>query len=107
MKKTLICLVIMALSLALIPIQLNATEKEKTLISAPAPIRTEESKALELRISEINAMDKSNLSVSEKKELRKEVKNANKKAKNYQHDGIVFIGGGSLLLIIILILIFV
>lgn len=104
MKKLIIGLMTV-LSLTLIPVQLNAKEKTVTPTTVPAPIRTEESKALELRISEINAMDKSILSSSEKKELRKEVRSDSKKVKKYQRDGVVYIGGGTLLLLIILLII--
>jgi len=100
MKKIAICLLVACLSLAFIPLQAKETTKPASATEAPKPA---EVTVLELRISEINSMDKSKLSTSEKKELRKEVKEINKKAKSYHHDGILYMSTGAVILIIILI----
>jgi len=92
------------LSLTLIPLQLNATTKsEPTSVPSPRPAETSEVKALELRLNEINAMDKSKMKSSEKKTLRKEVKTINHK----MHDigGGVYLSAGAVILIVILIVV--
>ena len=76
-----------------------------------APIKTVESKSaneikvLELRINEINKMDKTNLKASEKKTLRKEVKSINHKMQIYHHYGYAYVSAGTLLLIVLLVII--
>lgn len=104
MKKLAICLLMTCLSLTLIPLQLNATTKsEPTTVPAPKPAESAEVKALELRLNEINAMDKSKLKSTEKKALRKEVKTINHR----MHDisGGVYISVGAVILIVILLII--
>jgi hypothetical protein len=65
------------------------------------PMDAAESQRLTDRLEEINAMDKSNLSRPEKRQLRKEVK----AIKKTQDSGGVYISIGGLLLIIILLII--
>ena len=89
------------LSLTFIPLQAKETIKPASATEAPKPA---EVKALELRINEINTMDKSKLSTSEKKNLHKEVREINKKAKSYNHDGVVYISGGAILIIILILI---
>jgi len=92
------------LSLTLIPLQLNAaTKSEPTSVPAPKPAESPEVKALELRLNEINAMDKSKMKSSEKKTLRKEVKTINHK----MHDigGGVYLSAGAIILIVILLIV--
>jgi hypothetical protein len=104
MKKLAICIMMTCLSLTLIPLQLNATTKsEPTSVPAPRPAETPEVKALELRLNEINAMDKSKMKSAEKKTLRKEVKTINHK----MHDigGGVYLSAGAVILIVILIVV--
>ena len=104
MKKLAICLMMTCLSLTLIPLQLNATTKtEPTSAPAPKPAESSEVKALELRLNEINAMDKSKMKSAEKKTLRKEVKTINHK----MHDisGGVYLSVGAVVLIVILLII--
>jgi hypothetical protein len=104
MKKLAICLIMTCLSLTLIPLQLNATSKsEPTSVPAPKPAESPEVKALELRLNEINAMDKSKMKSAEKKTLRKEVKSINHK----MHDigGGVYLSVGAVILIVILLIV--
>jgi hypothetical protein len=104
MKKLAICIMMTCLSLTLIPLQLNATTKsEPTSVPAPRPAENPEVKALELRLNEINAMDKSKMKSAEKKTLRKEVKTINHK----MHDigGGVYLSAGAVILIVILIVV--
>jgi hypothetical protein len=104
MKKIALCLMITCLSLTLIPLQLNAaTKSEPTSVPAPKPVESPEVKALELRLNEINAMDKSKMKSAEKKTLRKEVKTINHK----MHDigGGVYLSAGAIILIVILLIV--
>jgi hypothetical protein len=104
MKKLVICLMMTCLSLTLIPLQLNAaTKTEPSSVPAPKPVESAEVKALELRLTEINAMDKSKMKSAEKKTLRKEVKTINHK----MHDigGGVYLSVGAVILIVILLIV--
>jgi hypothetical protein len=102
MKKIAICLMATCLSLTFIPLQSNAatTEPSSSLV-VPKPA---EAKTLELRLNEINAMDKSKLKSSDKKNLRKEVKSINHKLREI--GGGVYISAGTLILILVLLIIF-
>jgi hypothetical protein len=87
--------------LTLNPIQsLAATEVTPTLV--PTNAVAEKVKLMETRLNEINAMDKSNMSASEKKVLRKEVRTIKRDIKN---SGGVYVSVGALLLIIILLIV--
>jgi len=89
------------LSLTFLPLQSNAaTTVEPTSMEASKPA---EVKAIELRLNEINAMDKSKLTTSEKKNLRKEVKSINHKLR--ASGGVIYLSGGAVILIVILLII--
>lgn len=104
MKKIVICLMLTCLSLTFIPIQLNAsTPSEPTTLPAPKPAESAEAKTLELRLNEINAMDKSKMKSAEKKSLRKEVKSINHKLREV--GGGVYLSAGAIILIVILIVV--
>ena len=102
MKKIIFCIMAIFLSLTFIPVQAKDTVKPNKSVTVPKPIDATEAKALEVRLNEIKSMDKTKLSVSEKKSLRKEVK----ATKQRLHDGgVIYISAGTLLLIIILLII--
>ena len=104
MKKLAICLMMTCLSLTLIPLQLNAANRtEPTTLPAPKPTESVEAKNLELRLNEINTMDKTNMKSAEKKSLRKEVKSINHKRRDI--GGGVYISAGAVILIIILLVV--
>lgn len=106
MKKIVICLMAICLSLTLLPLQSNAaTTAPLTTLPAPKPVANAESKVLELRLNEINAMDRTNMKASEKKSLRKEVRSINSKRRDI--GGGVYISAGALILIIILLIVLV
>jgi hypothetical protein len=56
------------------------------------------------RVNEIKAMDKSSLSSTEKKALRKELRSSKKYVNDHGHGGVVYISGGVVVLIIVLII---
>lgn len=89
----------------LVSIAMPAQSKAETKThDAPKSITTAaQVEILESRLIEINAMDKSNLTRKEKKELRKEVNAINKEMKTI--GGGVYISAGALLIIIILLII--
>jgi hypothetical protein len=62
-----------------------------------------EAKALTLRLDEINAMDKSELKASEKKNLRKEVRSINHNLKTI--GGGVYLSVGAVIIIVLLLII--
>jgi predicted Ser/Thr protein kinase len=105
MKKIILgCLI--AISVASItPVAVHAsvdpkTKKEVVVTAAQA----ERSKVITARLYEIKAMDKSTMSSSEKKALRKEVK-AMKKEANSGNGGIYISVGAAIIIILLLILI--
>jgi basic membrane lipoprotein Med (substrate-binding protein (PBP1-ABC) superfamily) len=75
----------------------NAATKENRLTD-------EEVSRMTKRVEEIRNMDKSELTATEKSELRKELKTTKEKIKK-DGGGYIYIGGGTLLLVIILIII--
>jgi hypothetical protein len=104
MKKIVFCLLATCLSLTFLPLQSNAaTTEEPSSMVATKPAPPAEVKTLELRLNEINAMDKSNLKSAEKKNLRKEVKSINHRLRDI--GGGVYISVGALILIIVLLII--
>ena len=106
MKKIVMCLLAACLSLTFLPLQANAAS-EVTATTIPAPVtnstQAAEAKTLELRLTEINAMDKTNLKSSEKKSLRKEVKSINHKLRAIS--GGVYISAGVLIVILIVLIV--
>lgn len=101
MKKIAVSVLMVSTLLATIPTSVMAGEKnDKTVTTLSETEKVEQSNALQIRLNAINTMDKSNLTLSEKKELRNEVK-AIKKASN----GGVYISVGGLLIIILLLVI--
>lgn len=104
MKKILLGVITAAMLFAFVPTSISATAE-------PIPIamdstRMEESeavKALTLRLEEIKAIDKSTLTRTEKKELRKEVRAIKHQVKKLS--GGVYISATTLIVLLILIII--
>jgi predicted PurR-regulated permease PerM len=103
MKKLTLSLVTAMLMLIMIPV--HATEITKPTISTGSIIEAEsaEIKALIARVDEIKAMDKSSLSSSERKALRKEMRMM-KRTVNHTQGSTVYVSGGLILLIVLLII---
>lgn len=104
MKKFIVCIATALLFVTIAPIQSKAeTEKKSTSISSyenqPAEV-----KVLINRVNEINAMDKSSLSSTEKKELRKELRSIKRDVNRHSNGGVVYVSGGLIILIIVLII---
>ena len=104
MKKTIFIAIMMIFTLGA-----TTTFAAKNDLKSAAPVATEnklsteELSRMKNRVEEIRDMDKSEMTTSEKRELRKELKTTKE---NVRKSGeVVYIGGSTLLLIIILILI--
>ena len=105
MKKIALCLMTICLSLTFHPLQSLAAHDAKPIsLAISESSEAMKAKALLLRLDEINAMDKSNLKLSEKKNLRTEVRSIKNQLKAI--GGGIYISAGGLLLIIILLIIF-
>jgi len=92
------------LSLTILPLQSNAAINSKPSSAvSPTPAESAEIKTLELRLTEIKAMDKSELKSAEKKSLRKEVKSINHKLRDVS--GGIYVSAGALIVILILLVI--
>ncbi len=77
-------------------------EKSAVPLKTENKLTEEEISLLTNRVEEIRSMDKTEMTVVEKKELKKELREIKKNVK--RSDGTIVIGGATLLLIIILIL---
>ena len=101
MKKIILCISTVLLFFTLIPTQLKASSDADTP-SKPATEMVESANAdiLIARLAEIDAMDKSNMSSSEKKDLRKEVREI--KTTLAAIGGGVYLSVGALILVIVL-----
>ena len=103
MKKLLAGIMTALILLTINPIQsVAATEVTPTSVPATKEAVTAKVRLMETRLNEIDAMDKSNLSASEKKSLRKEVRGIKREI---QRDSGVYVSVGALLLIIILLIV--
>ena len=103
MKKTIFIALMMIFTLGA-----TTTFANKTDLKPIAPVATEnklsaeEVSRLNNRVEEIRKMDKSEMTVTEKRELRKESRSIKE---NVRKSGeVIYIGGSTLLLIIILII---
>ena len=104
MKKTIFIAIMMIFTLgATTTFAAKNDSKSTTPVATENKLSTEELSRMKNRVEEIRNMDKSNMTVTEKRELRKELKSTKE---NVRKNGeVIYIGGTTLLLIIILILI--
>lgn len=103
MKKTIFIAIMMIFTLtATTTFALNSELKSNAPVATENKLSTEELSQMRNRVEEIRTMDKSEMTVSEKRELRKESKGIKE---NVRKSGeVIYIGGSTLLLIIIIIL---
>ena len=104
MKKLLVCVMTVSALLTFNPSQSMAAA-EATPTSTPVPNAAVEAKinVMVNRINEIDAMDKSNMTASEKRVLRKEVRGIKKEIQ--RDGGGVYLSVGAILLIVILLIV--
>jgi len=99
-KNLFVLLMVLMLSA---PVAFSSNAKsEATAPKVENKLSAEELSAMKTRVEEIRDMDKSNMTVKEKRELKKELKET--KENISRSDGYIYIGGGTLLLIILLII---
>jgi len=102
MKNLRFYIIMMVFSLSFIPSTILASEKN----TADVPVTTNEMpaevKTMLNRLEEIKNMDKSNMSRSEKKELRAEVKTIKKNLKASNHG--IYLSIGAVIIIILLLI---
>jgi hypothetical protein len=108
MKKLIIGMTAMFLSLIIFPVALNAgivTESYSSVKSTRAePSDSVDVNALKSRLNEIKAVDKSELKASERKVLRKESNSLEAKIR-HSHGGFYISGGAIIIILLIIILI--
>jgi maltose-binding protein MalE len=105
MKKTILFALLTIFSLSAVPTFAAKSSTNTTTVPTATEnkLTEEEISAYRARVEEIRGMDKSELTVSEKKELKSELKDIKE---TMRRDGTYFyIGGGTLVLIIILLII--
>ena len=106
MKKTLFIAIMMVFTLsATTTFARNNDLKSNAPAATENKLSTEEVNRLNSRVEEIRAMNKSEMTVSEKKELRVERKSIKKNVR--KNGAVIYIGGTTLILVIILILVLV
>jgi hypothetical protein len=104
MKKIVLGVMMVFLSLAFLPLQSKAaTTEEPSSLPAPKPAESAEAKTLLLRLDEIKAMDMSKLKSEEKKDLRKEVKSIKHNLRDLGTG--VYLSGAAIILIVILLIV--
>ena len=111
MKKVIILVFVMVFSFGASTVFAARTDAKSTSDNLAVPDKTEnklseeEISRLTKRVEEIRDMDKTSMTVKEKRELKKEVKEIKKNVQ--RNDGTVVIGVTTLILIIILVVLLV
>jgi hypothetical protein len=104
MKKTIFIALVMIFSLgASTAFAGKPDSKSVTPAATENKLSAEEVSRLNARVEEIRDMDKSEMTVTEKRELRKEAKGIKENVKK-DGGGYVYLGGGTLLLVLLIIL---
>lgn len=103
MKKIILCISTVLLLLALSPSQLKAVaDTDPVLITLNEAVVPADAEALIARLDYIKAMDKSALNSSEKKDLRKEVRDI--RSTLMESGGGIYLSVGAAILIILLLI---
>jgi len=102
MKKTIFIAIMMIFTLTATTTFAGKTDSKSTApVATENKLSTEELSRMKNRVEEIRNMDKSEMTASEKRELRKESKGIKE---NVRKSGeVIYISGGTLLLIILII----
>ena len=110
MKKTLLIVLVMILSMgastswAMKSDSKLKSDKPAVTVTNDNKLTVEQKSILTKRVQEIRQMDKSKMTITEKRELKNELKAIKETVK--KDGGYIYIGGGTLLLIIILLILF-
>jgi hypothetical protein len=100
-RKLLIVILMLALNTPMI-ILASETKTAKDPVVIENKMSAEESARITKRVEEIRAMDKSKLTASERKELRKELRGYKESIK--RDNTVIYISAGTLLVIILILL---
>ena len=105
MKKTIFLALLAIFSLSALPAFATETSTKATETSTEpnSKLSAEEINSYRARVEEIRDMDKSNMTVSEKNDLKNEVKDI--KATMHKSGVYLYIGGSTILIIILLLII--
>src|SRR5674476_737230 len=103
MKKIALCLIVAWLSLSFLPLQSHAGIPGSTGFPGTKTSASIEANALLIRLHEIKDMDRSGMTSSEKKVLRKEVRSIRNELRR-ANDGIYLSVGAIIIIILLLIL---
>lgn len=102
MKKIIFFVSLMLLSLGTSTVFASKTDPTATTDKKENKLSAEEMSRLKNRVEEIRDMDKTNLTVKEKRELRKELRTIKETMK--KDGGYVYVGGATILIIILILL---
>ena len=104
MKKIAFCLIASCMLLTFQPLQtIAATTTAPTSVVVSKTAEAAKAKTLLLRLDEIKAMDKSNLSSTDKKNLRKEVRQIRTELRH--SSGGLYLSVGAIIIILLLLII--
>jgi len=104
MKKIVLCMMAIFLSLTFVPLQASATNPvDSTSVVVPKPEESAEARVLVNRLAEIKALDLSTMKAEEKKAARKEVKEIKRELREL--GGGVYLSAAAIILIVILIIV--
>ncbi len=103
MKKLTVCMMTILLLVSLNPMPLKATvQTDPVAVVISKPVRSIDVNVFAAKLNEIKLMDKSNLTQSEKRQLRKESRSIKKYFKAVS--GGVYISAGALIIILLLVI---
>ena len=102
MKKTNLLALIMFMTLSATPLFAAKSTNSETTTEMKSSLTKEEVSTLTSRVEEIRDMDKSELSATEKSDLKNELKDIKETMKS---DPYIYIGGSTLLILIILLIV--
>ena len=102
MKKMKLMALVMFMALSASPLFAAISNSAATTTATENSLTTEEVATLTSRVEEIRDMDKSNLSATEKSELKSELKEIKSTIKS---DPYIYIGGSTLIILIIVLII--
>jgi len=103
MKKTIFCALLAIFSLSAVPTFATKPATTETTTETTTKLSEEEISNYRARVEEIRDMDKSDLTASEKTELKNELKDI--KATMHKDGTFIYIGGSTLVIILILLII--
>jgi glutamate mutase epsilon subunit len=102
MRKIAFYVITAMMLLSITTTQVSASHEMNTVALANEKIESAEAKAMMSRLEEIKAMDKSNMTSKEKRELRKEVRSIKKNMADL--GGGVYLSVGAIIIIILLLI---